>query len=162
MSVGVAMQSGPSDNKTHDQFGLENEGVENQYHLLSTEAEDEDRQWKREKNYLSGKEKEKEKGSKGNRDKDAENHYHLLSNAEVKKKEKINENVYHVLERPGDDDDYEDPDETERENVYHVLEGPTPVREEEEEEEREEQEDEPEPTAYEVPVTTGTNNSSTL
>ena len=47
---------------------------------------------------------------------DEENPYHLISNAEEEKEEVREEAVYHVLERPGDEDnDYEDPD---NENLF--------------------------------------------
>ena len=47
------------------------------------------------------------------------------------------ENVYHILKNPGDNDDYEDLDKYElekkgqdqEENVYHILDGPTVVEE---------------------------------
>ena len=51
--------------------------------------------------------------------------------------EAAEENVYHILENPGDNDDYEDLDKYELEkrgqdqdeNVYHILDGPTVVEE---------------------------------
>ena len=54
--------------------------------------------------------------------------YHQSRNGDDKKtEESTEENVYHILEGPCDQD-YEDIDEEECENVYHVLEGPTPKR----------------------------------
>ena len=51
--------------------------------------------------------------------------------------EEAEENVYHILENPGDNDDYEDLDkyqlekrgQDQDENVYHILDGPTVVEE---------------------------------
>ena len=50
------------------------------------------------------------------------------------------EDIYHILENPADDDVYEvldkyeqkEPQDQEEENVYHILDGPTVVTEEEE------------------------------
>ena len=135
--------------------------------------------------YYLPDEKAKGENSKRTEDRDEENSYHLLGNAEEEREERIRENVYHVLENPLDsyDEDYADPDVEEMNNIYHVLEGPTPVGEEEregqkaekEEEEREKVDKEEErerekfvkeepltePSAYEVPLVSCSKHNNT-
>lgn len=129
-------------------------------------------------NYLPDEKTEGESGERI-RDKDRENNYHLLGDAE-EEREGVRENVYHILENPLDtEEDYADPDEEELINIYHVLEGPTPEREGEsegdeaekektegeEKKERDEVELEEqltEPTAYEIPLVSGSKHNSTV
>lgn len=88
-----------------------------------------------------------------------DNQYHLLSDAQEKKKEGVSDGIYHIPEKPDDDEDYEDPDEQERDNVYYVLEGPTPERETEDTgDDNVEQVNEA--AAYEVPIVSNTKSNS--
>ena len=158
VSVGVA--SVKNDDSTQGNIGLVGGGNMNQYYLPDE--------------VMKGEDSERF----GNRDQ--ENNYHLLGNAEEEREGGVRENVYQILENSLDtEDDYADPDEEEMNNIYHVLEGPTPEREEEsegEEAEREKMEreeerergeveaDEPltEPTAYEIPLVSCSKHNSTV
>ena len=79
--------------------------VENQYQLLGKD--------------------ESEEEVKTHSEEEANNQYHLLSNAETNRTQESN--VYHFAGRVGVED-YEDPEMEGIENVYHILEGPTPER----------------------------------
>ena len=155
--VSVGGASSKNDNTTQDNIRLVGGGNMNHYYLPD--------------------EKTNGESSERSGDRDQENNYNLLGNAE-EERERVRENVYHVLENPLDtEEDYADPDEDEMNNIYHVLEGPTPEREEEsegdkaesEKTEREEERDkdeveEPltEPTAYEIPLVSGSKHNSTV
>ena len=166
--MGVASQEGSD---VH-QVGLEDEDIENHYHLLSYEeldGEQSDQELRDEDienhYHLVGSEQEDKKSKQEIINSENKNHHYLLNNKEQHKttsqgegiesdyylldneeeegEQEREESVYHVLEMPGcDDNDYEDPDEG---NLFQV-----------DDQQRREMEVERsinEPCAYEVPVT---------
>ena len=130
VSVGVASQEGCGVLE-HIQVGLEDEDIENHYHLLGSEVQEEHSRQElrdedienhyyilgenemnghlRDKNYLPIHEQQK---STSQENIGIESDYYLLDNVEDAAEQEREESVYHVLEMPGNDDnDYEDPDE---------------------------------------------------
>ena len=149
VSVGVASVEGCSHSALElelSQVGLEDEDIENHYHLIGSEELDrESRQQLRDTDienhyHLLDSEREDDKNSQMlksnnyyhvleqnkliNQDKSdvgaTESDYYLLGSVEeAEDEEEREERVYHVLEMPGNDDnDYEDPDEGELSRDY--------------------------------------------
>ena len=164
VAVGVASQEGSD---VH-QVGLEDEDVENHYHLLSYEeqgGEQSDQELRDEDienhYHLVGSEQEdkkngqetmnsgdknlnylldhKEQHKSTSQGEGIESDYYLLDNEEEEGEQEREESVYHILEMPGDDDnDYEDPDEG---NLFQDY------------DQKRREKSKGEPCAYEVPVT---------
>ena len=141
MTVGVASHEGSGQGALElelSQVGLEDEDIENHYHLISSEELDrqsgkELRDADIENHYhLLDSEREDEKNSQMMKDNNyhhileqnksisqeksdvgtIESDYYLLGSVEEEAEQEREESVYHVLEMPGhDDNDYEDPDE---------------------------------------------------
>ena len=141
VSVGVASLEGCSHGALElelSQVGLEDEDIENHYHLIGSEELDrQSGQEVRDANienhyYLLDSEREDENNSQMMKDNNyhlileqntsisqeksdvatIESDYYLLGSVEEEAEQEREESVYHVLEMPGyDDNDYEDPDE---------------------------------------------------
>ena len=92
---------------------MRDEDIENHYHLLDSELEDEkNSQMMKGSNYHHTLEQNslisQEKSDMGT----IESDYYLLGSVEEAADQGREESVYHILEMPGhDDNDYEDPDE---------------------------------------------------
>lgn len=99
---------------------MEDSDIENDYSLLGRDEDEQEEDIKpngddEENNYflLSNEDEDtKEKSGQEKRDNEEESDYALLTDAEVAHGNEMVKAVYHVLEKPGNDDnDYADPDD---------------------------------------------------
>ena len=122
---------------------LRDAGIENHYHLLDSEQEDEkNSQMMKDNNYHHILEQNTSISQEKNDVGTIESDYYLLGSIEEAVEQEREESVYHVLEMSGhDDNDYEDPDEGDLFRDY-----------DERKREREIERSTREPCAYKVPV----------